>query len=200
MYKIFFFFSHHSELDETIWRLFSIFSKFPIPTSHSVRSSMDAPLHSLQTLESSVCGPTEESSDADLVDTISVDSIISHANPTVQFPPLTSASTTTASKLINMKKKKKKKKRALVDVSAPSPSSSSSSNSMYVRVGNKRRNPRILMGLNRRSESEAEAIALPLGMSIAAIVSQVWGIFIFFFGFDSYGILIFFWESFDFDY
>lgn len=68
-----------------------------------------------------------------------------------------------------MKKKKKKKKRALVDVSAPS----SSSNSMYVRVGNKRRNPRILMGLNRRSESEAEAIALPLGMSIAAIVSQI---------------------------
>ncbi|RVW55058.1 Protein CPR-5 [Vitis vinifera] len=130
---------------------------------------MDTPLHSLQTLESSVCGSTEESSDADLVDTISVDSIISHANPTVQFPPPTSASTTTASKLINMKKKKKKKKRALVDVSAPS----SSSNSMYVRVGNKRRNPRILMGLNRRSESEAEAIALPLGMSIAAIVSQI---------------------------
>ena len=193
---IFFFFSHHSELDKTIWRLFSTFSKFPIPTSHSVRSSMDTPLHSLQTLESSVCGSTEESSDADLVDTISVDSIISHANPTVQFPPPTSASTTTASKLINMKKKKKKKKRALVDVSAPS----SSSNSMYVRVGNKRRNPRILMGLNRRSESEAEAIALPLGMSIAAIVSQVWGIFTFFFGFDSYGILIFLWESFDFDY
>ncbi|RVX21459.1 Protein CPR-5 [Vitis vinifera] len=130
---------------------------------------MDTPLHSLQTLESSVCGSTEESSDADLVDTISVDSIISHANPTVQFPPPTSASTTTASKLINMEKKKKKKKRALVDVSAPS----SSSNSMYVRVGNKRRNPRILMGLNRRSESEAEAIALPLGMSIAAIVSQI---------------------------
>ncbi|KAL6338724.1 hypothetical protein AAG906_023873 [Vitis piasezkii] len=131
---------------------------------------MDAPLHSLQTLESSVCGSTEESNDADLVDTISVDSIISHANPTVQFPPPTSASTTTASKLIN---RKKKKKRALVDVSAPSPSSSSSSYSMYVRVGNKRRNPRILMGLNRRSESEAEAIALPLGMSIAAIVSQI---------------------------
>lgn len=131
---------------------------------------MDAPLDSLQTFESSVRGSIEGSSDGSLIDTIAVDSIVSSANPMGQFPPPTSGSTTTSPKLIN----RKKKKRALVEVS--STSSSSSSSSICVRVGNKRRNPRILMCLNRRSESEAKAIALPLGMSIAAVVSQVRGI------------------------
>ena len=127
---------------------------------------MDAPLDSLQTIESSVCGSMEETGDSDPVETITVDSVVSPENPAVQFPSPTSDSSTTASKVV----KKKKKRRALFDLSATSSSSSS------VRVGNKRRNPKILMGLNRRSKSEAEAIALPLGMSIAAVVSQVRGI------------------------
>lgn len=136
---------------------------------------MDAPLDSLQTPEYAARDSSEEYNDADVVEKIPFDSITSHANPTVQFPAPTSGSIAAAPK----RRKKRKKKGTLADVSAPFPPSSSSSSSshpMYVRVGNKRRNPRILMGGNRRGESEAEAIALPLGMSIAAVVSQVWGI------------------------
>lgn len=79
--------------------------------------------------------------------------------------------------LCNQKKKKRKKKdRVFTDDYAPSCSSASwsqSSSHKGVRVSSKRRNPKIFVQSARRRETDLDVIALPLGMSIAAIVSQV---------------------------
>ncbi|XWS33263.1 hypothetical protein CRYUN_Cryun22dG0066600 [Craigia yunnanensis] len=74
--------------------------------------------------------------------------------------------------LINRKKKKK-----TIYKDAPSSSSSSSSSSSIqrgTRVSFKRRTPRVRFGPVRRAEVRGvESIALPLGMSFAAVVAQV---------------------------
>lgn len=56
-------------------------------------------------------------------------------------------------------------------LSSSSPSSSSQQQGM--RLSSKRRNPRVKVGALRRGGSPVDAFALPLGMSIAAFVSQV---------------------------
>lgn len=87
------------------------------------------------------------------------------------------------------KKKRKDVQKSHVDVSSDPPqrslkASSSSScttsdlfhpRSKGIRLSSNRRNPRVSSGLvsRRQSGSEAEALALPLGMSIAAFVAQV---------------------------
>lgn len=77
----------------------------------------------------------------------------------------------------NQKKKKRKKKdRVFTDDCTPSCSSSSwsqSSSHKGIRISSKRRNPKIFVQSARRSETDLDVIALPLGMSIAAVVSQV---------------------------
>ncbi|XVF15088.1 hypothetical protein REPUB_Repub09cG0119200 [Reevesia pubescens] len=90
------------------------------------------------------------------------------SNPTVEnhYP-----STRT---LINRKKKKKK---TIDKDAAPSSSSCSASSSSIQRgtcVSFKRRTPKVRFGLVRRAEvREVESIALPLGMSFAAVIAQV---------------------------
>ncbi|KAK9272059.1 hypothetical protein L1049_002428 [Liquidambar formosana] len=100
-------------------------------------------------------------------------SAVNLSNPTGHIPPPSSKPIHNNGKLVNHKNKKKQK--APLHVSAPASSSASSSSSPQrgTRVANRRRNPRILVGLNRRGWSDVEAIALPLGFSIAAVVAQV---------------------------
>ncbi|XP_057972418.1 protein CPR-5-like [Malania oleifera] len=76
------------------------------------------------------------------------------------------------------RKKKVKQINGSASSTVPSPSSSSSTCSPSlsqggVRVACKRRNPRVFVGSVRRGERDAQAIALPLGMSIAAVIAQV---------------------------
>ncbi|GAV62993.1 hypothetical protein CFOL_v3_06515 [Cephalotus follicularis] len=95
-----------------------------------------------------------------------------YQNPTVEDQP-------TSSKPI----KKKKKKRVFKDASALGSSISSSSCSAAssmscstgkgTRVGFKRRSPKVMVGSLRGNGGDVEAIALPLGMSFAAVLSEV---------------------------
>uniref|UniRef100_A0A5B7C7D2 Protein CPR-5-like n=1 Tax=Davidia involucrata TaxID=16924 RepID=A0A5B7C7D2_DAVIN len=102
------------------------------------------------------------------------------SNPTVETEtPPRSRSTINRGKAVIIKKKKKK--RPPTDVSDPPPTPPSSSSSCCtslpvqrgLRVSNSRRNPRILICSVRQKESDVEALALPLGMSIAAVLAQV---------------------------
>ncbi|KAF5458072.1 hypothetical protein F2P56_022135 [Juglans regia] len=76
-------------------------------------------------------------------------------------------------------KKKVKKRRVLpggsdlLSYSSPYCSSSSSSSFPATRLVLKRRSPRLLLGAARRSEGNVAAIALPFGMSVAALVALV---------------------------
>jgi hypothetical protein len=126
---------------------------------------------------------------------------------------------------VNKKRKKMKKKRVFKDgsvllppssSSCGSPSSSSSSSFPAKRVVLRRRNPRALLVKARRSEGSVDAIGLPLGMSVAAVVALVRNLcfFAYLFGFVlgllmplcvisfEFGkLLVFFggyWERFDF--
>ncbi|XP_031388497.1 protein CPR-5 isoform X2 [Punica granatum] len=82
-------------------------------------------------------------------------------------PPSTSSSRPVARK--PSKKKKTRKTGACPAEGGPSGSSSSPARAVAYR----RRAPRLALGIARRHASEAEAIALPLGMSLAAVVAQV---------------------------
>lgn len=94
---------------------------------------------------------------------------------------------------VNKKRKKMKKKRVFKDGSVLLPpsssscgSSSSASSSLSAkRVVLKRRNPRALLVTARRSEGSVDAIGLPLGMSVAAVVALVRNLcfFVYLFGF-----------------
>ncbi|KAL5751775.1 hypothetical protein ACOSP7_021956 [Xanthoceras sorbifolium] len=90
-------------------------------------------------------------------------------NPTVEDPP-------PSSKPAIRYHDKRRKKSAVKDVpTSSSCSSSASSTQRGTRVALKRRsNPKIRLGPVRRNEGgDMEAIALPLGMSFAAVVAQV---------------------------
>ncbi|XP_059624367.1 protein CPR-5 [Cornus florida] len=137
---------------------------------------MDDPSPSLQSLQSS---PPIAATQTDHPPIAAVDQTSNSPNPTVESPRL-SKSTIDAGKPTVMKKKKKKQKPHIVDGSDLPPSSSSSScccsshsTQRGFRISSTRRNPRVLIGSVRQRESDVEAIALPLGMSIAAVVAQV---------------------------
>ncbi|XP_038697272.1 protein CPR-5-like [Tripterygium wilfordii] len=85
------------------------------------------------------------------------------SNPTVLDPSLSSIPV-----------KRKKKKRNLKDVSEiPASSSSNSQRGMGIRVACKRRTKLQLGSARRDRNSNLEVVALPLGMSFAAVVAQV---------------------------
>ncbi|CAN4125567.1 unnamed protein product [Withania somnifera] len=84
------------------------------------------------------------------------------------------------------KTKKKEKNKACFSATDPfdphssySPSSCSATSSFPqstqrgIRVSTSRRNPRVIIGSGRHKSDNVEALALPLGMSIAAVLAQV---------------------------
>ncbi|XP_052197725.1 protein CPR-5 isoform X2 [Diospyros lotus] len=100
--------------------------------------------------------------------------------------PSPSKSTVNSGKSITVNKKKmkmmkkKKKKKVPVDVlDEPSSSTSSSCSATHcaqrgVRLASRQRNPRVSIGCSaRQKEADVDALALTLGMSIAAVVAQV---------------------------
>ena len=149
-----------------IFIIITTFKNWPFPPSHSLLISMELEAPSSSPQQSSI--PT-------------VDSI---ANPMVQDPPPLIATTTgptdNGEKNENTKKKKKimlitknnnNKKRVSKDYDNHSSSSCSSSSSSSTRVVLRRRNPRPLFGA--APPRNVDAIALPLGMSVAAVVALV---------------------------
>ncbi|KAK3019429.1 hypothetical protein RJ639_004147 [Escallonia herrerae] len=93
-----------------------------------------------------------------------------------EIPPDSNSSITGGEAIIICRKKKKKKIKPQNDDAAPSSSSSSSSSHSIqrgVRALGTRRIPRVLIGSVRHKESDVDALALPLGMSMAAVISQV---------------------------
>lgn len=113
------------------------------------------------------------------------------SNPTTEIPPLPSLSfvaiyrreaTATSTKRKNIKKKRRPVTPELPDPHSPTASSSSAcfsatsftgSKQRGFRVFNGRRNPRTHTGPARHRDGDADALALPLGMSIAAVFAQV---------------------------
>jgi hypothetical protein len=103
-----------------------------------------------------------------------------HPNPTVEND--------CNPKTINKRKKKRVFKDTAITPPPSQPTSSSSSSSSSVnkspRVSHKRRSPKVVFAPVRRrggiGDDGVEAIALPLGMSFAAVVAQVSSIFCFF--------------------
>ncbi|XAR73308.1 hypothetical protein NMG60_11007229 [Bertholletia excelsa] len=98
--------------------------------------------------------------------------------PTPSFEPACNCvkSTTIKSEKNNKKKKKKKLSREASDTQSSSTSSAFSSSHLIkkrIRVSSKQRNPRALIGSSWQNEGEVDALALPLGMSFAAVVAQV---------------------------
>lgn len=82
-------------------------------------------------------------------------------------------------------KKKKKNKACVTDPFDPHSSAASYSSSSCsatsvppstqrgIRVSTGRRNPRVIISSGRQKSDNVEALALPLGMSIAAVLAQV---------------------------
>lgn len=118
----------------------------------------------------------------------SIPTVDSIGNPMVQdpHPLIATGPTDNGEKKENTKKKKKKKKimliaknknnnkRVLKDYDNHSSSSCSSSSSSTTRVVLRRRNPRPMFGAAPpRNVGNVDAIALPLGMSVAAVVALV---------------------------
>ncbi|XP_042505417.1 protein CPR-5-like [Macadamia integrifolia] len=141
--------------------------------------------HSLEFNDASV---TREEDDTKAEETLEAQSVLNQSNSNLMVKPSSEvekaelrsycscqASTTMA----NGKKIVRRKKGASRDVSAPAAASSSSSVSSFpsqqrgLRLSSKCRIPRVSIGGNRRGETEIDALALPLGMSIAAVVAQV---------------------------
>lgn len=92
---------------------------------------------------------------------------------------------------LNKKKKKakikNKNKEGKDSFDPPYSFASSSSCSSFlpstqrgIRFSNVRRNPRVIIGPCRQKSDNVEALALPLGMSIAAVLAQVLLLFPFF--------------------
>ncbi|XP_041007163.1 protein CPR-5 isoform X2 [Juglans microcarpa x Juglans regia] len=123
-------------------------------------------------LQSSACAPT-------------IDSVPNSAVEDLSLPLSKDSTGDDNSKPITMvqknktTKKKIKKRRVfpggsdLLSYSSSSCSSSSSSSFPATRLVLKRRSPRLLLGAARRSEGNVAAIALPFGMSVAALVALV---------------------------
>ncbi|XP_042519090.1 protein CPR-5-like isoform X1 [Macadamia integrifolia] len=88
---------------------------------------------------------------------------------------LNSNSCESSSSIANSRKIVRRKKKNTRDVFAPAASSWSSLHSQQrgLRLTAKRRGPRVSICSNRRGKSDFDALALPLGMSIAAVVAQV---------------------------
>ncbi|VFQ86436.1 unnamed protein product [Cuscuta campestris] len=134
-------------------------------------------------MEQSVKQPAEPNSDIDVV----------ASNSAVEIPPgsaiVVDVETTTSTKQNNVKKKNKKKKTKRRSVTpepsvprSPTASSSSAcfcarsiagSDQRGFRVFNSRRNRRAILGSTRDKADVVDALALPLGMSIAAVFAQV---------------------------
>ncbi|KAK6924146.1 hypothetical protein RJ641_010346 [Dillenia turbinata] len=96
-------------------------------------------------------------------------------NPTAKIVPFCNGNT-------KNKIRKPRKERDMTSTASSSSFRASSSSSYSpscsrrergLRLSHKRRNPRILIGGNRRYEIDVDSLALPLGMSIAAFVSQI---------------------------
>ncbi|KAI8536084.1 hypothetical protein RHMOL_Rhmol10G0228600 [Rhododendron molle] len=124
---------------------------------------MDAVPPSLDPLHS----PTHKPLLPAAADSTQTTSITPPSKPTGK-PTSTSTKTTT-------KKLKNKKKLSVDGSEAPSSSASSycsSSTSHPVQRGVRLRNPRVFIGSARQKEGDVEALALPLGMSIAAVVLE----------------------------
>lgn len=125
---------------------------------------MDAPLHGHPTLPADSAG-----------------------DPPAAIPPGPSSSRTADGPQATLKRKIKKKKQTVVSDSASLDSSSNcSSAASYSQKGNKiSRNPkRIRVGPQTTGRknvglSDVDALGLPLGMSIAAVVAQVFKLFVF---------------------
>ncbi|KAA8546897.1 hypothetical protein F0562_003326 [Nyssa sinensis] len=155
----------------------SIFQILPFPplqyTMDALPPSPQPPLESSPTVAS-----TEAPTQNDEPPVAAGDPTSNDPNPMVKIEtPPRSRPTINHGKAVIIKKKKKR--RPPTDFSDP-PSSSSSSScctsfSIHrgLRVSNIRRNPRILISSAKQKESDVEALALPLGMSIAAVVAQV---------------------------
>lgn len=108
-------------------------------------------------------------------------------DPTAAIPPEPSSSRTDDGPQSTLKRKIKKKKQTVVSDSASIDSSSNcSSAASYLQKGVKiSRNPkRIRVGPQTTGRknvglSDVDALGLPLGMSIAAVVAQVFKLFVF---------------------
>ncbi|OVA13672.1 hypothetical protein BVC80_1761g36 [Macleaya cordata] len=101
------------------------------------------------------------------------------STPNDSNPPLSSVTSPhsnpnqTSKSIENSRKIMKKNKRVSREVSGSS-TASSSSQQKGVRVTTKRRNPKVIIGFGgRRGEIDLDGLALPLGMSFAAVVAQV---------------------------
>lgn len=122
------------------------------------KSFMDAPLHRHATLpDGSVAG-----------------------DQAVMIPPETSSSGATdgpqptSTRKNNNKKKKKKNQTFASDNASLDSSSNCSSTASYSQKGIKvSRNPKVIRVGRRARLTDADALGLPLGMSIAAVVAQV---------------------------
>ncbi|KAF8405944.1 hypothetical protein HHK36_008022 [Tetracentron sinense] len=131
---------------------------------------MDAISSSSQAFDFTNGGFTKEGYDDGDAEIPAVDSFANHSNPTTELLP----SHQLASRSIcNGGRITKKKKRAVGDVSGSSCSShSTSSKQKGLLLSRKRRIPKVVVGGSGRCERDLEALGLPLGMSIAAVVAQ----------------------------
>lgn len=115
---------------------------------------------------------------------------VDSSNPTAQIPTASSMYAAInglePTNRITERKKKKKQKRHSEASSASSSSwasstgfrptasfSHSSAQKRGIRLFGRRRNPKIISGPGRAKPGDVGALALPLGMSIAAVVAQV---------------------------
>ncbi|OMO55962.1 putative Protein CPR-5 [Corchorus capsularis] len=90
------------------------------------------------------------------------------------LPPNDDSNPTVENHSSNRKHLVNRKKKKTIDKDEPSSSSCSSSIQRGTRVSSRRRFPRVRFGPARRVEvGDVESIALPLGMSFAAVVAQV---------------------------
>lgn len=172
---------------------FSPLSHFPFTTT-SLKITTSLPHPSLPSMEASSSSPPQQPLESGAVDSI--------PNSTAQdpSPPLSTGSNDdddlkpmNVEKKDNKKRKKMKKKRVFKYGSNLLPPSSSSCGSLSsssstlpaTRVVLRRRNPRALLVTARRSEGSLDAIGLPLGMSVAAVVALVRKLcfFVYLFGF-----------------
>ncbi|KAJ4965199.1 hypothetical protein NE237_017048 [Protea cynaroides] len=138
-----------------------------------------------QALESDDAAFTRGEDETKAEETSAAQSVLNHSNysmmveasPEVENAELRSYTSCQAStSMANSRKIVSRKKRTSRDASAIASSSSSSSfisQQRGLRLTARRRLPRVSIGGDRRGGSDFDALALPLGMSIAAVVAQV---------------------------
>ncbi|XP_057492873.1 protein CPR-5 isoform X2 [Actinidia eriantha] len=93
------------------------------------------------------------------------------SNPMTGIPP--PSKPTGKSTNIKANKNKKLSVEGSDEASSSTPSACSLQRGRGIRIASKHRNPRTAIGSARQKEADVEALALPLGMSIAAVVAQV---------------------------